>query len=673
MLVLNQKIENLSRVGESIARRLNKLGIFTILDLLYHFPSRYEDYSQILPISELQIGQPACIRGDVWEIKNIRTRNGKFLTLGKIADSSGTVDAVWFNQPYLTKNLKTGMKANFTGRLDKFNNKDVLVSPDYEVITPTKEQGETLHTGRLVPIYPETAGITSKWLRSRIDYLLKQNPEIEDFLPIFIIKSEKLLPLTEAISDVHLPSSVERLEQARLRLAFDELFILEARSHIYKKEWREMAQAAKLPVKQEILNKFLDSLPFELTTAQKRVIDEIKTDLAEPVAMNRLLEGDVGSGKTVVAAAAAFVAQINGYRTIFMAPTEILAIQHYNTLSAMLPDLQVRLVTRTSKPKDLESADIIVGTHALIAQKISFEKVGLVVIDEQHRFGVAQRSLLREKAKTPHILTMTATPIPRTLALTVYGDLELSVIDEMPKERLKILTYVVPKTKREGAYDFIRKHTKMGEQAFIICPLIEPSESLSTVRSAQAEYERLRAEIFPDLRLALLHGRLKSSEKEQILQDFKDKKYDILVSTPVVEVGIDIPNATVMMIEASDRFGLSGLHQLRGRVGRGSLQSYCLLFTDNPSPNVIDRLQLLSKYSSGIKLAEMDLKIRGAGEIFGTAQSGISGLRLADLADMQLIERTKNSLNKLLSEDSTLSSFPRLLEKIKIDQPISPN
>lgn len=660
---LSTPIEKLFMVGPTYARRLKKLGIETVEDLLYHFPFRYIDYSLVSPIRRVQPGETVTIKGEVLSIKNEYTSRGKKIQKGKIADQSGEIEAVWFNQPFLVKTIRLGESISLSGKADWFGRKIVLVSPEYEI---QKEQ-KTIHTGRLVPVYHETYGVSSKWLRSRIAPVLKQAlPKIRDFLPSGIKKKQGLISLSEALGQIHFPKSQKEAKIARDRLAFDELFLIQLAALRRKRRWQKKTLAYEFFIDQEKILGFLSQLPFALTQAQKRVVREILSDLKKDRPMNRLLEGDVGSGKTVVAAIAIYVAHLNGIQSALMAPTEILALQHYRTLEQLLKPLGVKTELLTgSKRGKASKFDIIVGTHALIHKRASFSKLGLVVIDEQHRFGVEQRAKLIQKGKAPHILTMTATPIPRTIALTLYGDLDLSVIDEMPPGRQKIKTWVVPPQKRDNAYQWIRSQVKGTlNQAFIICPLIEESthETLRSIRAATSEYEHLQKKVFADLKLGLLHGRMKGKEKDTVLTAFRKGKLDILVSTPVVEVGIDVPAATVMMIEGAQRFGLAQLHQLRGRVGRGGEQSYCLLFISEKGQKTLRRLKAMEKTNIGMELAELDLKIRGPGEIYGTRQHGFIDLRLASFSDIKLIEKTKKSAEEAMEK---LFSYPILRQKLK--------
>ena len=644
---LQTPIEQVPNIGKSYAMRLHRLKITTIEDLVHHYPSRYENLGKPAQISEISLGGLKSATGKVWEIRNVRTRFGKNLTLATVNDGSASIEVVWFNQPFLTKVIKTGSEVSLAGRVDLFSHRASFINPEYELID-SKTGGESLHTRGLVPVYPETAGVSSKWLRSKIINLLPNVlPKIEDPLPGGTLKSHSLVPKKQALWQIHFPTDENQVEEAKKRLSFEELLISQLMALERKRAWEKNQKGLRMNIPQEKTLSLIDSFPFSLTEAQRKVIKEILDDISKDKPMNRLLQGDVGSGKTVVAAIAAYIVFLNGYQSALMAPTEILALQHFKTLNSVLRPLGVRVSLRTSSVKKDEPFDILIGTHALIARGAGFKKLAFAVIDEQHRFGVEQRAKLRHKGKTPHILTMTATPIPRSLALTLYGDLEVSSLDELPKNRKIVKTFVVPPEKRARAYQFIRDNISKGRQAFIIFPFIEPSETLTSVKAAKAEYEYLQKEIFPDLSIGLLHGRLKSADKKDVLERFSQNKLNILVSTPIVEVGIDIPNATIMLIEGAERFGLASLHQLRGRVGRGIEQSYCFLFSESSSRNALERLSALEKYHLGLKLAEIDLKIRGPGQIYGTAQSGIPSFKIASLADLPLIKATKQEAIKI--------------------------
>ncbi len=667
---LNSPVEKLPKIGSFLKSRLNKLNISTIENLINHYPFRYENPGESKKIGEIYPGDFTSITGEIQQIKNIRTRFGKFLTLATVSDGTASVDTVWFNQPFLTKIIKQGSKISLSGKIGSFSNKPTLQNPEYEILTTQLQK--PIHTQGLVPVYPETAGISSKWLRAKIKEILSSGLQnIDETLPIETLKRNKLVDRQKAIWQVHFPQSLNQISVARNRLAFDELLITHLKTLETKMEWGKKTKGFELPTNQEKILELIANLPFTLTNSQKKVLKEILADTERDRPMNRLLQGDVGSGKTVVAAIAAFNAYLAGFQTAFMAPTEILVQQHYKTLTSILGPLGVTVAMRTSAHKKSENFDVIVGTHALISKNISFEKLAFIVIDEQHRFGVKQRGLLRSKGITPHTLTMTATPIPRSLALTLYGDLEISNIDELPAGRKKVKTYAVPPQKRTKAYQFIRDNSATGRQTFILCPFIEPSETFTTVKAAKDEYNRLQKEVFPNLSLGLLHGKMKAKEKEEILDKFRQNVIQILVSTPIVEVGIDIPNATIMMIEAAERFGLASLHQLRGRVGRSIEQAYCLLFTESPSKKVAERLSAVEKYHLGSKLAEIDLKTRGPGEIYGTAQSGIVDFKVATLADFDLIEATKKEAKILVEKLSNqkLRNLKSLLYKQNLIPP----
>ena len=668
-LTLSTPVQYIPRVGPARAKLLKKLGINFVSDLLYYIPFRYDDFSLISPIDRVQPGETVTVSGTITAFHNAFTKSGKKLQEVRVSDETGTLDVIWFNQPFLARVLPAGTQVRLAGSIGWFGHKLVMSSPSYET-------GTSLHTGRLVPIYSETEGISSKWLRGRIAYVLEQVLEsVVDALPDF-----QLMPLTQAVQTVHFPQTKDQAALARRRLAFDELFFLQLRAWQERRIWENSKKSYPYRIDKNEVTKLINTLPFTLTDDQKTAIDEILTDLTRAYPMNRLLEGDVGAGKTVVAMIAMYVAHKNGLESVLMAPTQILAEQHYTTIKGFLEPfgVQVGLVTGSTKhnsptpPLKIrggrgELPGILVGTHALLSKKIKFNRLGLVVIDEQQRFGVLQRSALEKvtkRGKTPHLLTMTATPIPRTVARTIMGNLDLSILATIPEGRKKVKTWVVPNEKREKAYQWITKQiNEHGGQTFVICPLIEESETLATVKSAKTEFDRLKS-VFGGVRLGLLHGRMKAKEKNSALEDFRSNKIQILVATPVVEVGIDIPNATIMLIEAAERFGLSQLHQLRGRVGRGELQSYCLLFTQDQNEQTLTRLKAMKTTHSGPILAELDLTLRGPGELFGTRQHGIPELKIARFSDSELISETRKAVSGLVSRDPNLSSFPLLREKL---------
>jgi ATP-dependent DNA helicase RecG len=667
---LKTPIDKASRAYKMYAGRLEKLGILKIEDFLFHVPFRYNDYSLISKISEVQPGEIVTVQGTLEELKNVYTRRFRTFQRGVLKDDTGTIELLWFNQPFLTRVMAKGDKVSMSGKVTLDKNKLVLNSPDYEVIY----NDLTIHTGRLVPIYPETKGVSSKWIRRQVSKLLEEDLDIKEYLPKDTLGSNNLMDLKSAINTIHFPKNLDEAQKAKERLSFDELFEIQLSALIRKKEWDKEKIKKPFKIDREKINDFIKNLPFKLTNSQQKAIEDIISDLSSEKPMNRLLEGDVGSGKTVVGAVSVFLSYLNGFQSAFMAPTEILANQHFKTLTNLLNPfgVKVELATGNSRVKD-NKFDLVIGTHALVHKKVTFKKLGLVVIDEQQRFGVEQRSIIRKKGDNPHLLTMTATPIPRTVALTMYGDLDLSLLNEMPVGRKLVKTWLVPKSKRDGAYKWIEdKILKEKDQVFIVCPFIEESESMTTVKAATKEYERLKNDIFPKLKLGLLHGKMKANEKAEILRKFKEGKIDILVSTPVVEVGIDIPNATIMLIEESERFGLAQLHQLRGRVGRSDKQSFCLLFTSSLNPLTIKRLKGMETIYSGAELAELDLKLRGPGQIYGTSQHGIPKLKVASFSDFELIDKTKREAEKIIQK---IDKYPDILKKIENSSPksISPD
>lgn len=669
--------------------RFRRKGLNTVRDVLFHFPSRYHDYSALRPISHLRFGEEQTVTGTVVAsaARMIgRTRRG---TEATISDESGTLRVIWWGQTYVVRRLKEGQKVALSGKVGEFRGRIQMENPEIEML-----DDESLNTRRLVPVYPKTEGLSDNTIRAAMKTALDTFAgRLDDPLPADLRKRLKLMPAPEALRQVHFPDDPEESEAARDRFAFEELLYVELGVVRRRKEWTDAAGAPVLAMPDDALDAFIASLPFELTNAQRSAISEVLRDMGDQTPMTRLLEGDVGSGKTVVAAAALLAAVASGYQGAIMAPTEILAEQHLRTFTSLLaPDqgeapadgpwfqqsapgylllepsymgrpVRVALLTGSLKVSEKAAVqdaiaagevDIAVGTHALLQEGVAFHKLGLAVIDEQHRFGVEQRAALREKGGSPHVLVMTATPIPRTLALTVYGDLDITVLNEMPPGRPKVKTYRVLPYRRDEAFEFVRKKIAEGRQAFIICPLVEESESIEA-KAAVQEYERLSRNVFPDLRLGLLHGRMASSEKDAVMRSFRDHEIDILVSTAVVEVGVDVPNATVILIEGAERFGLSQLHQFRGRVRRSSEQGYCFLLSDSPSPESEERLAIMETIDDGFQLAEEDLRLRGPGEYFGTRQSGMPDLKVAKLTDVEMIMRARNEATRILDEDLELA------------------
>ncbi len=702
---LSNSIEKIPRIGPQYQKRLKKLGIETIEQLIFHFPHRYEDFSNFISIAETakEIGKTICLQGKIASIKNVRIfRRRMTITEAQVEDSTGKIKVTWFNQPYLINTLKPGDFVFLAGKMTSKNSRKYLSSPAYEKIPDffakfpaNGKKYDSLHTGRVIPVYPETEGLSSRWLRFIIKPVLaKIKNKIPETLPETIKKENYLLKIEEAIWQIHFPDSLKKAETAKKRFVFEELFFLSL-NILSEKNKLAGEKTITVPINLDLIKNFVKSLPFELTADQKKSAWQILKDMEKTKPMNRLLNGDVGSGKTIVAAIAVLNAIKADFQTAFMAPTEILAKQHFKTINSLFKKLKIKIGlitgkenfigTKKIKRKELiekikrGGIDLLVGTHALIQEKVEFKKLGLAVIDEQHRFGIEQRAKLCRKQKfLPHLLSMSATPIPRTLALTVYGDLDLSLIKEMPKGRKKIITKIIPPEKRQEAYKFIRQKVKTGRQVFVICPRIEPSSvknaegrvfllnektaSWAEVKAVKEEYEKLSKDIFPDLKIGMLHGKMKSEEKEKILKNFKSKKINILVSTSVIEVGIDFPNAAIMLIEGADKFGLAQLHQFRGRVGRGKHQSYCFLFSEFSSN---PRLRAMTISQDGFELAEKDLKLRGPGDLVGQRQWGLPDLVMSSLENVELIEKTRAAAKKILQTDPELKSFPFLKEKLR--------
>ena len=713
--LLRSQVTAVPGVGPSQEAKLQRLGIRTVQDLLFYFPREHHDYSKLEKIALIPLEQVVTIMGMIWEVQNLHSASGRVRTVARISDETGQIRAVWFNQPYLAKQLTRGSYIVLTGIKQRFGNKVEFNVRSHEL----PEQGDLVNTGRLVPVYNLTEGLNPKTLRRYTKWAVDRCAElVPEFLPASVRSRLGLLSLPQAISQYHYPENEGRLVKARQRLAFDELFLIQLGMLARRAEWNTSAEGLALKVDlaqvfehaeaEEIAflaaraasaptsslvpasdatvraglwevavdKPFEVALPFRFTRAQRRVIGEILGDLARSQPMCRLLQGDVGSGKTVVAATGLLMAAVNGLQGVLMAPTEILAEQHYRTISRLLEPFGLRVALLVGSQRQRERANmltaaesgeamVIVGTHALIQEGVRFARLGFAVVDEQHRFGVEQRDALRQKGYNPHMLVMTATPIPRTLALTLYGDLDISTLDEMPAGRQQIITRWRSGTRRAEAYRMIAEQVAEGRQAYVICPLIEESETLEA-KAAVREYERLRTQVFPDLRLGLVHGGLKSNEKEQAMCRFRDGELDVLVATAVVEVGVDVPNATVMVIEDADRFGLSQLHQFRGRVGRGQYQSYCYVLSEGSGPQAQERLSVIERTSNGFDLAEEDLKLRGPGDFFGTRQSGVPELRVATLADTRLLEESRKQAEWLWDADPFLQKHEHRLLRERV-------
>lgn len=656
-------IESLPNTSPVTIKRFKSLNVKTYFDLVNYFPSRYEDFSLLSPIGKAQPGETVTVKGEVIDSKYQVTRTGLRLQVFKLSDGTGEIEVGFYNQPYLLRIIKKGSFVSVAGTVEQYGRKMSLKPKDYELVLP---DNPLKHTGRIVPVYPQTRGLSTKTIREKMHIALQG--KFDEVLPTKIIEFNDLVEEDYAYKNTHFPDSLKSLEKARHRLAFDELFAIQLSSFLIKKQWEKETVGHKFKDTDKtktIISEFISKLPFTLTPSQVAVWEEIYEDLKMNRPMNRFLQGEVGSGKTVIAALGCYLSFLNGYKSIIMAPTEILASQHFKTLNDLFKSYPIKIGVYTASNKNPDG-DIIVGTHALITKKFNLKKVGFVVIDEQHRFGVAQRAAIKLKGLNPHLLTMTATPIPRTVMLTLHGELELSVITEMPKGRLPVKTFLVPPFKRPSGYEWIKKEIVQNKaQVFVVCPLIEESEieTMKSVKASKKEYDDLKR-IFSDFKLGLLHGKMKSSEKEKVMIDFKKGLYDILVTTPVVEVGVDIPNATIMIIEGAERFGLAQLHQLRGRVGRSDKQSYCLLYATNNDPETIKRLGFFSKTNLGTKLAEEDLRIRGPGDIYGIKQHGFAELKIANFTDYELIDKTKKAA-EYFANHYRITDYQHLNERVK--------
>ena len=685
---LDSPITALKGVSRTTLSRFARLGVETIRDLLFHFPHRYNDFANIRPISQLVVGEEQTVLATVWSAAETTIGRRSKGTEAIVGDETGTLRVIWWGQRYIARQLRSGVRVALSGKVSVYRGQRQMESPEYESLA----SDDLIHTGRLVPVYPLTKGLWPRVVRRLAREALDNFADsVPDPMPPELKERLRLWPLPYSLRQMHYPDSVETAQMARRCLAFQELLIIQLGVLKRRRAWQESGRAYPLALSQEALDSFLSSLAFTLTQAQRRVMGEMAADIGREVPMSRLLQGDVGSGKTVVATAGLLAAVASGCQGAMMAPTEILAEQHYRTICALLgngrerildgdvvrpPYMEkpVRVVLLIGSLRGKEKAvaqeaiargevDIAIGTHALIQAEVAFPRLGLVVVDEQHRFGVMQRAALRAKGLSPHVLVMTATPIPRTLALTVYGDLDISLIDEMPPGRKVVKTIRALPHERDEVHGFVREEVAKGRQAYIICPLVEESEAIAA-KAAVQEYEHLARDVFPDLRLGLVHGRLASAERETEMRAFRDGDLDILVSTAVVEVGIDVANATIMLVEGADRFGLSQLHQFRGRVGRGEHQSYCILLAENPSEEAQERLSLMESIYDGFRLAEEDLRLRGPGEYFGTRQTGMPDLKVARLSDIDLIERARAEAARLLEADPSLA-LPehRLLER----------
>jgi ATP-dependent DNA helicase RecG len=666
----------ISGVGPSAAEQLARLGVNRVVDLLWHLPARHEDYSQLRTIAQLQPGEQVTIIANLWDIRERKIGINRQIVQGILGDSTGTLHATWWNK-FVRNQLTVGSTMRFSGKVGLYMGQKTLDNPAFEDL-----DDEMVATGRLSPVYHLTEGLSNKRLRNLIRQVVDEFSHfLSDPLPKEIRQEQNFPDLATALQQIHFPDTPEQLAAARHRLAFEELFYIQL-GVLQRRRDLHQRSAPALTVNPEWLAHFKTTLPFALTGAQERVVDEILQDLQRNMPMTRLVQGDVGSGKTAVAAGAMWMAACNGFQSALIAPTQILAEQHHRSLSKLLGSftraggspLQIALLTGRVTSAEREELldklrrgeiDVVVGTTALIQEHVEFANLGFVVVDEQHRFGVEQRGALRNKAQQqPHLLVMTATPIPRSLALTIFGDLDISTIDEMPAGRIPIVTRLFRPTERERLYGFLRREAQAGRQSFIVYPLVEESEKLDVGAAVEA-YEQLRSEILPDLRIALLHGRMSGAEKDEVMSAFASRQFDVLVSTSVIEVGIDVPNASLIIIEDAERFGLAQLHQFRGRVGRGEHKSYCALVSKSESPDAEERLRILEQTNDGLQLAEKDLQLRGPGEFLGTRQSGLPELRIAHLSDLTTLSLARTAAQKLFAQDPTLSHHPALEKQVR--------
>jgi len=714
---LDTKLNKLKGVGEVLEKKLAKLKLFTAKDLLLHFPFRYETFSHVSSFDLLEDGMSVVLKAKIELIGAKRShRKRMMVTEAIITDGSLQMKVIWFGVAYVSKSLEAGDEVIFTGKIEKDAFGLVLKNPSFEKValipsTPSTSSGASLQSGsraslqsssgasihsslvQIMPMYPLTAGITQKQMRNLIRQVLSSAGDLIDWIPKHILEKIKLLEYSETLEKLHTPKDWDELRAAEKRMKFEELFLLQIRSEILRQSLSKQ-EAPELSFQKEAIQKFVKNLPFELTKDQKISAWQVLQDTEKTFPMNRLLEGDVGSGKTVVAALCLYNTILSGYQAAVMAPTEVLAKQHFESFINFFKkyDISIALIVQSEyllHGKELKEKskagrkrlvlellkngeiDLVIGTHAVLSEKVFFEKLGLIIVDEQHRFGVKQRQTLKEKSLSkelaPHFLSMTATPIPRSFALTMYGELDISFIKTMPKGRKTIISRLVEANKRREAYDFLEKEIKKGRQAFVICPLIEEnpekkgaSFDTQEKKTVLAEYEKLQKKIFPHLKVSYLHGKMKAKEKEEIMKDFSEGKSDILVSTSVVEVGVNVPNASVMMIENAERFGLAQLHQFRGRVGRSEHQSYCLLFTESRTKKTLDRLNIFTSTTDGFTLAEYDLEQRGPGDVYGTVQSGVFPLKFASLQDTELIAKAQE-----FARGFDFKKYPEALDAVK--------
>ena len=668
MVDLEKDVKYVKGVGPNRVKLLNKLNIFTLHDLITYFPRTYEDRGKVKNIAECIDGEETLIEAVACGIISEVRLKGKTMQKLIVRDETGTATITWFNHSYLKSIFRVGQKYKFYGKISNIFGKISMNSPVFDI------EGSTKNTGKIIPIYPLTFSLSQNTIRKIIENGLKEiDNKLEETMPKYILDEYKLEGINEAIKNIHFPREFKDFNIARKRFVFEELLSVQLallqlkNNYINEEKGIQFSKDAKMS---DIINK----LPFKLTKAQLRVLEEIDNNMEQDKPMNRLLQGDVGSGKTVIAMCAAYKAVKCGYQAAIMAPTAILATQHLENFKKIFGELGIKCellisaMTKKNKKELLErlengEIDILIGTHALLQENVSFKKLGLVVTDEQHRFGVKQRTTIVEKGQNPDVLVMTATPIPRTLALILYGDLDISIIDELPPNRKKIDTFAVTKTMTERVNNFIKEQVKQGRQAYIVCPLVEENEELD-LKSVEELYEKCKTEIFPEYRVEYIHGKMKAKDKDSIMEKFKNKEIDILISTTVIEVGVDVPNANIMVIENAERFGLAQLHQLRGRVGRGEYKSYCILKYEGKGETVRKRMKVMCHTNDGFIISEKDLELRGSGDFFGTLQHGIPDFKIANLfEDMPILKLAQNAAIKIMEDDPKLEKEKNILLK----------
>ena len=674
MIDLNKDIKYIKGVGPSKAKVLNGIGIYTLGDVLTYFPRDHEDRAEIKPIAELVDGEDALISAySVTRVAEIKVRNHLTLCKLTVRDETGSCQITWYNQKYLRNSIKLNTRYKFFGKVSKKGSRADIQSPVFE------EESKSKSTGRIVPIYPLTYNLTQNTIRNIIENALNSvDGELEETLPNYLIDKYNLLDTNTAIRQIHFPESFEMFNKARTRLAFEELLSMQLALLSLKNKYETDKPGISFS-KDVNMSDVIDTLPFKLTKAQLRVLEEIDNDMEKIRPMNRLLQGDVGSGKTIVALIAAYKAIKSGYQAVIMAPTAILATQHLESSKEILDKFGIKtelLISGISKKKKEDilqrlangEIDLLIGTHAVLEENVIFKNLGLVVTDEQHRFGVRQRGIVAEKGNNPDVLVMTATPIPRTLALILYGDLDISIIDELPPNRKKIETYAVTKSYEQRVNSFIAKNIDEGRQCYIVCPLVEENDEIDA-QSVLELFENYKTKVFSNYRVEYLHGKMRPKEKDEIMERLKNGEIDILISTTVIEVGVNVPNANIMVIENAERFGLAQLHQLRGRVGRGEYQSYCILKYKGSSPIVRERMNVISSTNDGFIISEKDLELRGTGEFFGTKQHGIPEFKIANLfEDMNLLKQVQGVALQIINEDKTLDKEENILLKKMIDE-----